>query len=348
MNSTSENDPDAIRSDIDETRQHMDQTIDALGDRLKGRHLVDEVLGLFRSDHQSGGALREKLSHGVQSASHSVSAAVRANPLPLLLIGAGVGWMIYNSRRDADDDSRGFSPGAEEDLDYETADYAAGSEPLHDRPLEHLASSARSASSTEGLVLEHNDFSPPIDPGHETASAAERAKQRVSRAGDSVRQSSEDLRSRARQLGSRVQERVSETYRHGRERVAQTVEKSPLGVGLAVLAAGVVVGLALPTPEKVKRAAGPSVARLRDRARVAGGEALEKGRRVVDAAGSAAKQEAQAQGLASPSPGSGDSAVPASSPPPGQPSTQTPAATAPSGGNRNAVVAEELGRGSGA
>ena len=33
---------EAIRSEIDTTRHRMDETINALGQRLKGRHLLDE------------------------------------------------------------------------------------------------------------------------------------------------------------------------------------------------------------------------------------------------------------------------------------------------------------------
>ncbi|MCR6655354.1 MAG: DUF3618 domain-containing protein [Opitutus sp.] len=38
---------ETLRSDIDTTRERMDETIDRLGDRLQGRHLVDEVIGFF-------------------------------------------------------------------------------------------------------------------------------------------------------------------------------------------------------------------------------------------------------------------------------------------------------------
>ena len=46
--SPNQHDPEAIRSDIDVTRRRMDDTIDALGDRMQPRHLIDEVLGAVK------------------------------------------------------------------------------------------------------------------------------------------------------------------------------------------------------------------------------------------------------------------------------------------------------------
>jgi hypothetical protein len=68
-------------------------------------------------------------------------------------------------------------------------------------------------------------------------------------------------------------------------------------VGLGCLVAGVLAGLALPTPEPVHRYAGPTVDRLRNRAKDAGREWLDKGKRVGRAATDAAKTEAKNQGL---------------------------------------------------
>src|SRR5687768_11036222 len=104
MNQSHSNETDALRSDIDVTRRRMDDTIDALGERMQPRHLLDEVLGFFRRHDFNGEKerlthMREKISHGTDTAMHSVVDTVKHNPLPALLIAGGVAWMIYNSRR---------------------------------------------------------------------------------------------------------------------------------------------------------------------------------------------------------------------------------------------------------
>src|ERR1043166_4172936 len=91
---------DAIRSEIDTTRRRMDQTIDALGQRLKGRHLLDEVIGFFRPKDGSSAAIEgdtmmEKIKDSAGSAANAVVDTVKRNPIPTVLIGAGVAWAVY-------------------------------------------------------------------------------------------------------------------------------------------------------------------------------------------------------------------------------------------------------------
>src|SRR5688572_15038885 len=102
MNPSSQNDPEAIRSDINVTRRRMDDTMDALGDRLQPQHLLDEILGFFRGSSNGESRLshmRESITHSADTAMHAVTDSVKKNPIPALLIGAGVAWLIYESRR---------------------------------------------------------------------------------------------------------------------------------------------------------------------------------------------------------------------------------------------------------
>src|SRR3954468_1123855 len=67
-------DTDAIRSDIDTTRRRMDDTMDAIGDRLQGRHLLDEILGLFRGGENGDrrSQVGEKISRSASTAANKV------------------------------------------------------------------------------------------------------------------------------------------------------------------------------------------------------------------------------------------------------------------------------------
>ena len=103
MNHTQPSNSEALRSNIDVTRRRMDETIEALGDRMQPQHLLDEVLGYFRRTDDNGSNrlthMRDSITHGTSTAVNAVVNTVKNNPIPALLIGAGVGWMIYNSRR---------------------------------------------------------------------------------------------------------------------------------------------------------------------------------------------------------------------------------------------------------
>jgi hypothetical protein len=300
MNQESENETDAIRSDIDTTRRRMDDTMDALGDRLKGRHLFDEILGFFRGDSGGRGAeIREKVTRSASTAARSVTDAVKANPVPAILIGAGVAWLIFSNRRDArtsgydeEEDSSSYDP----DFFYDRPlDYPSGDSTPRSSMTEEEFSTGGSPREfgTEGSNLEQVKVG-----AQDTAqNAAQKVKQKLGNVGSQLREKTHMAGERIRDAGSRVQARTREVYVRAKDRVVTTADQHPLEVGLACLAAGVAVGLALPTPEKVNRVAGPAMDRLRQRTRAAGGDFLEKGKRVVSAAGTAFKNEARQQGL---------------------------------------------------
>jgi len=307
MNPPPEN-PEQIRTEIDATRRRMDDTFDALGERLRGRHLLDEVIGFFRSDSAQNSELRHKLSDTIQTAADSLVNTVKANPIPLLLVGAGVGWMIYENRR-KHSENREFSSDYEDDELYsETARNYSDPDALYDRPLDYPPSStvAPGQESLYGAGEEPFEASGGVSGKlseaknkvvEKASHAKEQVKETLSRAGERVREKSQAITDQARNLGARVQEGTREMYSRGRERVVHTTHEHPLEVGLACLALGVIAGLALPTPEKARQLAGPTVDRLRERTRRAGSELLDKGERVARAAVAAARDEARAQGL---------------------------------------------------
>jgi hypothetical protein len=304
MNQSSQNEnggtrseTDAIREDIDVTRRRMDNTMDALGNRLQPQHLIDEVLGFFRRGSETGDSkfnhLRENISQGASTALHSVTDAVKSNPMPALLIGAGVAWMIYESRRNksgltADGDYYGYSREGEE-LRYDPDTH-------FDRPLEYPTGST--AGTTDYTLEGESKLGQIKGKIGEKASAATGAmKEKISQVGEAAREKAGALRQRAGEMTTRMKDGTHEAYVRTRQRVVTTADQHPVEVGLVALAAGVIAGLALPTPNAVNRYAGSTADQLRDRTRASGREMLEKGKRVAQAAVTAAKDEAQSQGL---------------------------------------------------
>jgi ElaB/YqjD/DUF883 family membrane-anchored ribosome-binding protein len=175
----------------------------------------------------------------------------------------------------------------------------------YDRPLQYPEGSAQAEWSDQG-GSKLGEVKEKLT--EKTQAATEQVKEKLSRAGDVAREKAgmlkerageklQAVRERAGELGQRVGERTREMYAHTRERVATTAEERPLELGLVCLAAGVIAGLALRTPRAVHRMAGPTADELRRRTREAGREMMDKGRRVAQAAMSAAKDEAEAQGL---------------------------------------------------
>jgi len=75
--------PEAIRRDIRETRGDMDRTVDELLDRFSVGSLVDEA---WRRMRQGGGA-----------GGMDVGGMLRDHPVPIALVGLGLGWLAVDS-----------------------------------------------------------------------------------------------------------------------------------------------------------------------------------------------------------------------------------------------------------
>jgi ElaB/YqjD/DUF883 family membrane-anchored ribosome-binding protein len=280
----------------------MDGTMDALGDRLQPRHLLDELLGYLRRNSNAGESritqMREKLTQSCESTLHSVVDNVKKNPMPALVIGAGVAWMIYSSRRES---ASGY--------DYEVEDYSAEDATFrydpdthYDRPLEYPPSSGAVSDWSDQGESKLGEIKDKLS--DKAASATGQVKEKLAHAGETAREKIDELKGRAGEASARMRESTArmressrDAYARSRDRVVATAEHHPLEVGLVALAAGLMAGLAMRTPDAVNRRIGPTADRLRQRTREAGSEMLEKGKRVAEAAAGAVKDEAEAQGL---------------------------------------------------
>lgn len=90
---------DAILRDIERTRGAMDHTLDALAERIHPRQLLDDAVDLFRSDSAAG----QKFRRNAQEWGGRAWGELRDNPVPALLIGAGIAWLAFGSRREERD-----------------------------------------------------------------------------------------------------------------------------------------------------------------------------------------------------------------------------------------------------
>lgn len=296
--------PESLRSDIDGTRQRLDDTIDAIASRLRGRHLVDEMLHLARQSKGSGEVrrkadeIRDKVTDATGTAVQTVVETVKAHPWPALLVGAGLAWMAYDKKRQASAPPTG--PNYDPDYDARReAGYGASAMEESEAagqmsPPEDYSEdvSAKMEGGGESKLQEMKEAA-----GEKAAEVKQRLQRGAARVGERAREGSQRLRERSRELGGRIQERAGIAYEQTRERVSETVEEHPLESAIACLAAGVLVGMILPTPRAIDDVAGPTSDRVRRRVRESAREVVEKGKHVARAAVSAAREEARSQGL---------------------------------------------------
>lgn len=72
-----------IQQDIEATRAELDRTITAIERKLTPGQVLDEALGYFRTRPGSGGDLANW---------------IRENPVPVVLIGIGLAWLLFGPR----------------------------------------------------------------------------------------------------------------------------------------------------------------------------------------------------------------------------------------------------------
>ena len=163
--------PDAIRDDIERTRNALGRDVDAVADKVTPSKVVgrqtDKVKAAVRdiSDHVMGAAGQAKDSvtsgvDGVSDAAHGVADKAKGNPLAVGLIALGVGWLASSlfsatpaEHRALDKAKDAAAPLADElgDIARESVEHLK--EPAHDS-AEALKESA--ADSFENVKDEAN------------------------------------------------------------------------------------------------------------------------------------------------------------------------------------------------
>ncbi len=78
--------PEALEREVDAERTRVAETLDALQDKMSVGNIVDDVV---RSFSRYGGDMASNLGR-----------QVRQNPLPLLITGVGLVWLMSSSGRD--------------------------------------------------------------------------------------------------------------------------------------------------------------------------------------------------------------------------------------------------------
>jgi hypothetical protein len=277
-----------IERDVQQSRADIEQTLDAIQERLSPGQLVDQALGYFR-----GG-------RGVDFA-RNLGDSIAANPIPVTLMGVGLAWMMMSGQRSArggDREGAAYHEGLEswdEDLDPVEGYYGSFAE-------EDMAYLGPEADSGGGF-------------GENLTEAGRTAKDRMGELGEQARHAGEQARERAREAGARARERVGRARsgvaerahdtraragyygRRAKQGMLRSLDEQPLVLGAIGLAIGAALGAALPSTETEDELMGETRDKALRRATKAGREQAEKVRDAAGAVAAAAREEAGRQGL---------------------------------------------------
>jgi hypothetical protein len=264
---------DEIRRDIEQTRYNMSQTIDTIQDRLSPQHLADQAKGAIR-EATIGKAehVMNDVSNAARDTGSGIMAAIRQNPLPAALAGIGLGWLFMQAR-------------------------GTGAQQRSSRQLGYLP------MSTGGGYPRSAGY-----PGYQTGATGRPVGDQASNAAGQLASKAQDaagqISDQAQQMGGWVQDQAQQVADQAQNQAYQikgwferTLDESPLVLGLVALAAGSVLGLAVPETPQEHQMMGPARDNLVQQAEGAAQGALDKVQKVSDQAQKAAKQEAQKQQL---------------------------------------------------
>jgi hypothetical protein len=210
---------------------------------------------------------------------------VRRHPVPSLLIGAGITWAVVENRRrhrgNGHESSYGKSAYGEpiEETEWGEAEEFAGSE------VESIPNVSIGAEEKKSSVGE-----------------------KISNAGSTVAKTMKEKTQRLKETTQKVGQRISEGaravgrsaqrgYTTSRTKFVEASDEYPIAVGVGFLAAGVLLGLALPHSRKedqwMGRAADRTKQQAKQRIQSTAQDFLERGKQVASAATSAATQAAK-------------------------------------------------------
>jgi ElaB/YqjD/DUF883 family membrane-anchored ribosome-binding protein len=264
-----------IREEIEETRIELEETVDAIGEKLSLRRIAQEGWQAVKNTSENSG--------------NRLVRAVREHPIPMGLIGVGVTWLVIESRRRSSEDWSAYPAGHEDYSEFEGRGGYEGAGRAMESARGKLADAKAALGDAANRVSDSAS-----DAAHRVAEAARGAGERVGGAASVVKD-------RAADLGRRT----TRSVRRARDGYWDLVERRPLAAGVATLAAGLLVGLLVPSTSREDELMGDTRDELLGRARDASRETLEKTKDVArsavdaaqDAAKNAARDEARRQNL---------------------------------------------------
>jgi len=258
--------PEEIRRDIRETRGNMDRTVDELVDRFSVGSLVDEAWRRMR--HSGGDGM-------------DVGGMLREHPVPIALVGLGLGWLAVEQASGRSMSTEKFGSGSGTTRTGRTSE--ADGDRSGARRRDRFVDGAGQPTDTHGPSEGHGHS----DGDDFTDKVSDKASEAMASAGESVSNMRESV-SDMKESASDMKERAQAAGKRTRAGFQELLSENPLTIGSIVFGLGLASGLAVPTSDLEDREMGAMSDRVKSKARHLGSDAAhraaEVGREVVDTA----------------------------------------------------------------
>lgn len=311
--SNTPDDTEGVRTQIQQTRSELGQTIDAIQQKLSPGNLADEAKSAVHdATVGSVGNAVGSATNAVQQAASDVESTaaglgntvvetIKQNPIPAALAGIGLGWLIVSVRQHAS--QQGTRQPNQRYSGVGMQGYPQSSNPYgwYDQGVSGY-SGYPSGYSGQGQEQSQGGLSGAAGQVQGTVGQA------VNQAQDTASQVANQAQDTASQVANQVQDTASQVVSQASQSVQgaatglqEMMRQRPLAVGLMAVGIGAAIGLAVPETEKEDEMMGSAREDLMQRAQQTAQQTIQKVETVaehtVDAAKQEAKQEAKKQGL---------------------------------------------------
>jgi ElaB/YqjD/DUF883 family membrane-anchored ribosome-binding protein len=262
---------DRIEADVNESRSRLNDTIEALGSKLSPGQVIDEVLGLAQGQ---AGAFAANLGR-----------QVRDNPLPTILIGAGIVMLLMQANAHKNGASDGHHNARHwnlvEEARWRTARLDGEAQTAYEERLHGAYAKALDLKQEAGEMVDAFK--------RRVSSAVASIEYNAKRAGRKVTQALADAKDSALHAASDAKHFAADNARLAREKAAKARDAavdfygdSPLAAGAIAVAVGAIIGACTPLTELERDAFDGAV----DQAMRTGAKLAEQGAGLVERAAS--------------------------------------------------------------
>lgn len=281
---------DDIRNEIHASRARVDESLHGLEERLSPQHLMERAWDYLSRNRDEAAQFGRNLGR-----------TLRDNPVPTVLVGAGLAALAVNSMRHGHGHGhegfydpyaeRAARPGVREQ-DVTVSPVTAGTPELGDKSASGVSSARHAAGET-------------YEQGKEAGRHAyAEARHVISRGYSGAKHGLQDAASSTKEMGRHgmesMQHSAEAVRRYGRrsaETVSETYHQQPLIYGALAAVIGLGVAVLLPPSRREDQYLGPRRDELMDKAADAAEQATESAEAVVSAGASAAEEKAKEEGL---------------------------------------------------
>jgi len=272
--------PSDMEQEINSTRERIGRTVEELEQRLSPGQLVDQALGYARD-------------HGGDFAA-SVASSVRRNPLPMIVTGIGILWLlksqssarsrrqVYSPYEDSADmygDGSGLYRGSESDRSYSGSDAALYTGSESGRDGGSRTSGIRDKLSGVGEAIK----SRVADVRSSASSAGSSVSDRLRSTKDSLAERAQGVMSSAQSASQSMRQRAGTTstsslqqVRRAKDEFTTLMEEQPLLLGAVGIAVGATIAALVPTTQRERELLGSASDSLADRASELASEKYEE------------------------------------------------------------------------